>query len=380
MPTQTKLTRFKQSVLSKYRIYNSIFMTLPFDTISKTVVLLPLFHETCKKGFEEGEDPAFIIDTFFKKYQARRSKESQINLLFRFIQYIERQVVLFDAIEDAAFPIVNNMDGIGTLRSLKEAAVSENKLKQLQHYLEEFKVRIVLTAHPTQFYPGSVLGIITDLTTAIEENDITRIKKLLAQLGITPFLKTEKPTPYDEAISLIWYLENIFYHSASSIYNYIESNIYEDKEVHNEFVNLGFWPGGDRDGNPFVTTEITLKVADRLRQAILRNYYRDLRKLRRKLTFRKVSDIVLDLEKKLYQSFIEPGKIIIGLDEFMEGLLSIKKLLIEEYQSLYLTELKDLIHKVRIFGFHFASLDIRQDSRVHHGVFEKIVDHILKKD
>src|SRR5210317_2170548 len=231
MPTQTKLTRFKQSVLSKYRIYNSIFMTLPFDTISKTVVLLPLFHETCKKGFEEGEDPAFIIDTFFKKYQARRSKESQINLLFRFIQYIERQVVLFDAIEDAAFPIVNNMDGIGTLRSLKEAAVSENKLDALQKYLEEFKVRIVLTAHPTQFYPGSVLGIITDLTEAIRQNDLLRINDLLAQLGKTPFFKHKKPTPYDEAVSLIWYLENVFYNSFGSIYDYIQQNIFDGKPI-----------------------------------------------------------------------------------------------------------------------------------------------------
>ena len=100
-------------------------------------------------------------------------------------------------------------------------------------------------------------------------------------MGITPFLKTEKPTPLDEATNLIWYLENIFYQAAGSIYNYIESNIYEGKEVHNEFVSMGFWPGGDRDGNPFVTTEITEQVAKKLRQSIIRNYYRDLKKLRR---------------------------------------------------------------------------------------------------
>ena len=159
MPTQPKLTRFNQNVLSKYQIYNSIFMTLPFDTITKTGALLPLFHETCQKGFANQDNPTTIVERFFEKYQARRSKESQTNLLFRFIQYIERQVVLFDAIEDAAFPVVNNMDGIGTLRSLKETASSENKLETLKKYLEKFKVRIVLTAHPTQFYPGSVLGM-----------------------------------------------------------------------------------------------------------------------------------------------------------------------------------------------------------------------------
>uniref|UniRef100_UPI004048D997 phosphoenolpyruvate carboxylase n=1 Tax=Mariniflexile sp. TaxID=1979402 RepID=UPI004048D997 len=219
-----------------------------FDAITKTGALLPLFHETCQKGFKNGDDPTTIVDTFFKKYQARRTKESQINLLFRFIQYIERQVVLFDAVEDAAFPIVNNMEGIGTLRNLKESAISNNNLEELQSYLEAFKVRIVLTAHPTQFYPGSVLGIITDLTQAIKTNNLSEINNLFAQLGKTPFFKHEKPTPYDEAKSLIWYLENVFYKSFGEIYNYIQQNIYDDTKKHNEIINIGFWPGGDRDG------------------------------------------------------------------------------------------------------------------------------------
>jgi phosphoenolpyruvate carboxylase len=246
-------------------------MTLPFDTITKTGALLPLFHETCKKGFENNENPTTIVETFFKKYQDRRSPQSQINLLFRFIQYIERQVVLFDAIEDAAFPEVNNMDGIGTLRSLKETATSENKIETLKKYLKEFKVRIVLTAHPTQFYPGSVLGIITDLSEAIRTNDLLKINDLLAQLGKTPFFKHQKPTPYDEAVSLIWYLENVFYKSFGTIYDYIQQNIFDGEQIDNDIINIGFWPGGDRDGNPFVTPEITLKVANRLRETVIKN-------------------------------------------------------------------------------------------------------------
>ncbi len=300
MLTQPKFIRFNQNVLSKYQIYNSIFMTLPFDTIIKTGALLPLFHETCKKGFTNGDDPTTIVNSFFKKYQARRSPESQINLLFRFIQYIERQVVLFDAIEDAAFPIVNNMDGIGTLRSLKESATAENKLELLQKYLEEFKVRIVLTAHPTQFYPGSVLGIITDLTEAVSDNDLLRINDLLAQLGKTPFFKHKKPSPYDEAVSLIWYLENVFYKSFGTVYDYIQQNIFDGKHIDNDIINIGFWPGGDRDGNPFVTPEITLKVAKRLKATVIKNYYRDVRRLRRKLTFQGVEDRVVHLETELY--------------------------------------------------------------------------------
>ena len=46
-----------------------------------------------------------------------------------------------------------------------------------------------------------------------------------------------------------------------------------------------------------------------------------------------------------------------------------------EHKGLYADEIQDLIHKLKLFGFHFASLDIRQDSRVHNRVFENIVSH-----
>ncbi|QDO95655.1 phosphoenolpyruvate carboxylase [Formosa sediminum] len=378
MSVQPKLTRFNQNVLSKYQIYNSIFMTLPFDSITKTGVLLPLFHETCEKGFKNGDNPTTIVESFFEKYQARRSDESQINLLFRFIQYIERQVVLFDAIEDAAFPIVNNMEGIGTLRSLKETASSENRTELLKQYLEEFKVRIVLTAHPTQFYPGSVLGIITDLTTAIQENNLLLINDLLAQLGKTPFYKKKKPTPYDEAISLIWYLENVFYYSFGSIYDYIQQNIFDNKEIDNDILNIGFWPGGDRDGNPFVTPEITLKVADRLKQTVIKNYYRDSRRLKRRLTFTGVEERISLIEEKLYKQMVNiKDNSIITLEELESELQLIKMTLIEKHQSLYVTEVQSFINKIKLFGFHFAALDIRQDSRAHDQVFTDMVEAVI---
>lgn len=372
MAVQPKLERFRKNVLSKFQIYNSIFMTLPFDQITKTGVLLPLFHETCEKGYAAGDNPSTIVDTFFQKYQARRTKKSQIKLLFRFIQYIERQVVLFDAIEDAAFPVINNMDGIGTLRSLKEKAFSENKMDELRAYLDEFKVRIVLTAHPTQFYPGSVLGIITDLTEAIKDNDLGRINSLLAQLGKTPFFKHTKPTPFDEAVNLIWYLENVFYDSFGSIFDYIHQNIYDNKNIKNEIINIGFWPGGDRDGNPFVLPDTTLKVAGLLKKSILRNYAKDLKKLKRKLTFRGVEDRVGQLIDDAYRGYTDPG--VFDLDAFLDELKDIRKVVSKEHHSLYLREITSLINKIQLFGHHFATLDIRQDSRIHHKVFSKIVE------
>ncbi|WP_025663657.1 phosphoenolpyruvate carboxylase [Aquimarina megaterium] len=374
MARKPKIERFNENVLAKYQIYNSIFITLPFDTISNTGVLLPLFKEVCEKGYDQHKNPTEIVEDFFLLYQDNPESKEKHDLLFRFIQYIERQVVLFDAIEDAAFPIVNNMDGRGTLRSIKEEAQAKGKLEELKDYLRRFKIRPTLTAHPTQFYPGTVLGIIHDLDAAIRNNDSPRIKKLLAQLGKTAFFKKEKPTPYDEAVSLIWYLENVFYHSAGTIYNYVQQNIFEGEDLENDLINLGFWPGGDRDGNPFVTTEITLKVAKRLRKTILINYYRDIRALKRRITFGNLQDKIAVLENALYDNFYyaktaEP----LSIETLMNGLLEIREELIKEHQSLFLEDLQDLINKVKIFGFHFGTLDVRQDSRVHHKVLTEVV-------
>ena len=371
----TKEERFQQHVLSKYQIYNSIFMTLPFDAITRTGVLLPLFQEICEKGFEAHKNPTEIVASFFKQYRNNPSTEEQINLLFRFIQYIERQVVLFDAIEEATFPIINNMDGRGTLRNVREEAEDKNKKEALKSYLERFKVRPVLTAHPTQFYPGTVLGIITDLARAIERNELEKMKELLAQLGKTPFFKKTKPTPYDEAVSLIWYLENVFYHAVTHIFDYIQNNIFEGEPLENQVINLGFWPGGDRDGNPFVTTEITLKVAERLRQTILRNYHKDLRKLRRRITFKGAEELVLDLENKVSEHINLPQeKGTLTSEEILESLTAIKDVLEAQHQGLFVDRVVDLMNKVKLFGLYFATLDIRQDSRVHTHVMNSIAE------
>ena len=390
MYTLPKIERFNQNVLSKYRIYNSVFITLPFDAIDNTGVMLPLFSEVCDNGFKNNWSPKQIVDFFAVKYldtrgsaessEANASERDKISLMFRFIQYVERQIVLFDAIEDAAFPIVNNMEGRGSLRDINEKSEAKDKRDELIDFLENFCIRTVLTAHPTQFYPGAVLGIITDLTEAIRINDLIQIKQLLAQLGKTPFIKKVKPTPFDEAVSLIWYLENVFYTTIGEMMQYLQKNIFNEKAIENPIINLGFWPGGDRDGNPFVTTEITEKVANRLRTSILKCYYFDIRTLKRKLTFNGVDSIIANLEFKLYRSvFYSQGQVFISLEELINELNIVKQIIINEHQSLYLDEVNMLLQKINQFGFHFASLDIRQNSHIHNQVFEDIIS-LLKKE
>jgi phosphoenolpyruvate carboxylase len=62
--------------------------------------------------------------------------------------------------------------------------------------------------------------------------------------------------------------------------HYLQKNVFNGESIENALIKLGFWPGGDRDGNPFVTTDITLNVAERLRTAILKCYYIEIRNLK----------------------------------------------------------------------------------------------------
>lgn len=376
----SRIDRFNESVALKFQLFNSLFMTLPFDAIDNTGVLLPLFAEICDEGYKNHQSPEEIFNTFADKYIKEATEEERVNLMFRFIQYVERQIVLFDAVEDAAFDLLHNLEGSGSLRESRERAESGGLTDELQNFLQDFQVRTVLTAHPTQFYPGEVLGIITDLTIAIKENKLAEIKTLLAQLGKTPFIKKEKPTPYDEAVSLIWFLENVFYKTAGEMSSYIQDTLMKGDPLKHPVMSFGFWPGGDRDGNPFVTNEITLKVANRLRTSILKCYYRDMRRLKRKLTFSGVEELVTDVELRLYRSvFYSDGELFITLSEFIAALAKIRAMVVERHQSLYLDEIDNLINKVNLFGFHFAGLDIRQNSRIHNTVFADVFKRLSEQ-
>jgi phosphoenolpyruvate carboxylase len=364
------LQHFKNYVGLKFQLYNSLFTSLPFYRIEKTGILLSLFINVCEEGYKKKLSPAQIIEDFFSKQSSFTTQPEKLDLLFRFIQFIERQVVLFDALEDAAFTKVHDMGGQGTLKQLEMQVRQSNKEEALSKKLKDFSVEIVLTAHPTQFYPGAVLGIINDLSKSLSENNTEQINMYLQQLGKTPFFKKEKPTPYDEAISLIWYLESVFFPAAGRITSFLKNQFPDAVHDNNPVIKMGFWPGGDRDGNPFVNTDITLKVADALRGSIIKCYYMEVRKLRRRLTFKGVDVLLSELEKQLYNNiFIPNGRTSLTKDGILSILNQIKDLLIYQHNGLFLHLIDNLINKVHVFGLHFASLDVRQDSSIHKKTF-----------
>ena len=375
--------QFNETVSTRYHMYNSLFLNLPYTGIYRTGTLLPLLQQACEQGFEKGRDPKSIIKKFFADYTPQATLEEQFNLLFGFIQYAERQVVLFDSIEDAAFDEINDLNGAGTVSSLLLRAQAEGSMEELRKKLEDFSVRVVLTAHPTQFYPGNVLAIINDLELSIRENKLSNINLLLRQLGKTPFFNKEKPSPYDEAVSLCWFLENVFYPVIPDIISRLMAGSQMKLEDWKNFdlLKIGFWPGGDRDGNPFVTHEITLRVAQRLQETVLKCYHRDIRILKRRLTFKGVDDIIARAERKIYPiAYGGHGEIYNHPDELLNDLFEAREVLINRHKSLFLNLLDDFILKVKIFGFYFASMDIRQDSRKHAYAWDAIFEKLQSKN
>ncbi|HTH37736.1 MAG TPA: phosphoenolpyruvate carboxylase, partial [Pyrinomonadaceae bacterium] len=232
-----------------------------------------------------------------------------------------------------------------------------------------------LTAHPTQFYPGAVLGIINDLVTAIDDNNISDINTLLQQLGRTPFFKKQKPTPFDEAASLIWYLENVFYEAIGNIASELRSTIDGPFDL-SGLIKMGLWSGGDRDGNPFVTSETTMQVAATLRRAAIRSYHADVRTLKRRLTFANVETEVAELERGLYDEAFRNAQPTLTRGAILDRLNAIRETLVTQHNGLFRHLVDDLIGKVEIFGVHFASLDIRQEASEHSRVIQSVAENV----
>lgn len=369
-----RLAAFEKSVKNKFNIFNSMFLNLPYRKDSNISILIPVLYEQCKPGLESGNHPREILDSFFNNYANITDEREKIDFMFSVIQYVERQVVLYDSIEDAAFPELRELGNYLSIRDFFQLVDSKKNWGNISEKLSTFSARIVFTAHPTQFYPPSVLDIINTLRNLIGNNQINEIDMALQQLGLTSLINSKKPTPQEEARNIIYFLRNVYYHAVGDLYGYIKEST-GNKNFHNpNIIKLGFWPGGDRDGNPFVTAGITMNVANELRMTLMKCYYQDVKDLQQKLTFRAVEDPLDFLREKLYHAMFDPT-VTIAWEEIIQPLIEIRGLLETQYHGLYLKELNKLIDKVNIFRIHFATLDIRQDNSIHRKAVEAILRH-----
>ena len=375
MQQQERLAEFKKSVQNKFNVYNSLFLNLPYENIENVGMLIPLLLNQSEKGLSNGLNPKEILENFFENFVEIKSEKEQIDFMFRIIQYVERQVVLYDSVEDAAFPKLHKHSSSLSLKDYFQLVEKNNSWDTIWDKLSNFSARIVLTAHPTQFYTPAVLDIITNLRTLILEDKIDEIDVGLQQLGLTSLVNAKKPTPLDEAKNIIYTLRHVYYDAIGEMYAYIKGSVGSKQFENHDIVKLGFWPGGDRDGNPFVTADITRDVMNELRLTLMKCYYNDLKGLVHKLTFKDVQEPLQKLRSNLYTAMFDSSKDI-GYEDLILPLEEIRLILIEKYQGLYLKDLEKFIDKVKIFKVHFATIDIRQDHSMH----TKVMVEVLKKN
>jgi phosphoenolpyruvate carboxylase len=356
----------------KFQIYNSLFLNLYYNDSNHIGYLLPLFKKYASKGIEKQNGPVKIIDQFFEQ-NAEGYFENKIDFMFKVIQYVERQIVLFDSIEDSTSPYELEDQQVVRISELLSDQLANAHVEEVMKKLNDFRIRIVLTAHPTQFYRPPVLDIISNLREQISNNDIQEVDTLLHQLGLTSLVNSKSPTPLEEAKNIIHICRTNYYNAIGDFqYQLIKNNA---SFVNQNLITLGFWPCGDRDGNPYVTHKTTKEVMDTLRMTLMKCYYNDLKVLISKLTFKEAEVILYELKDKLYTSMFEKDHCI-DHKEILNKLEEVEKIIVNHYESLYLEDLHKYKAKVSVFRNHFASLDIRQDHSVH----VNTVTYILKEN
>lgn len=377
----------------KFQLYNGLLLHMPFPEVRESGMLLPLFSSACKQGMESGEPPQQIVRSFLGHATGADNSaqpgaaagdldDSDIDPLFSLLRLIERQVVLFDSLEDAGFTRIHDMKGPGTLQDLLNRIERKDKTQAYREFLDSYAVRVVLTAHPTQFYTDEVLTILTDLADSVEQNELRNVHDYLLQLAQTRFKNPQKPTPLEEAHSLMWILEHVMYRVIPEIHARMVDALNVDHARRLEYpgkILLGFWPGGDRDGNPYVTADLTEQVAELLRTAILRLYLQDFLQIRRRLTFTSVVDDMERIQRRLEAAvqgcgaFVGEYEAYDTPEELRADLLQVYQAVMQENGGLFSDRVAGLIYKVQCFGFHFASLDVRQDSSIHERVWGRLL-------
>jgi len=295
--------------------------------------------------------------------------------------------------------------------------------------LQSLRFHPVFTAHPTEARRRAVsdsirrlAGLLDDLDgggsgAAVEGAEGARIRRSMLEevdtLWRTAPLRSEKPTPVDEARSVMAAFDETLYTAVPEVYRRIEAILHGDEAgavppVVRPFVRVGTWVGGDRDGNPFVTAKISRKVARIASEHVLLGLERSAQRIGRSLTlhagttpasaalqqlFQRMADVdaaapeilerspgelhraaVLLIARRIGATrtrdadlaYREPAELLADLRTVQDSLAAAGA------RRQAFGGLQELIWQAETFGFHLAELEVRQHSAVHVKVLEEI--------
>ena len=136
--------------------------------------------------------------------------------------------------------------------------------KDLQSWIDNFSVRPVFTAHPTEAARRSVLGKMTTISELLQQPDsptqCMRLAETIDLLWQTDELRLGRPEPLDEAVNSIYYLDELLVQTVPEVLAEFASEVKRlgvDLSLSAKPLSFGTWIGGDRDGNPNITADVT---------------------------------------------------------------------------------------------------------------------------
>ncbi len=259
-------------------------------------------------------------------------------------------------------------------RELKIAGV---KRQQLQQCLDELEVQPVLTAHPTEAKRRTVLNQLCRVAQAIEQPD-----EALEALWQTEEIREQRVGPLQEVASAVYYFDRTIFDTIPDFYTTFDAELaasFPGAKRQRPFLTFASWVGGDRDGNPFVTPEVSRTTAQWHTCVAMDFYERQCAALIEEITHaaRQARDAHLRASTQGMRSF-QPYEVfrsqIAGLrrklragkaelSEILETLQSVQKgLLRQKATRAARGRIQRLLTQVRVFGLHLAELDFRDHS------------------
>lgn len=296
---------------------------------------------------------------------------------------------------------------------------------EVQSVLDDLSLELIMTAHPTEATKRTVLEIQKRILTNLRKIDnpqITDREKLAVEESLfnevmvlwhTDELRHRKPKVLDEVRNGLYYFDQTLFNTLPDIFEELGSQLQDqisdkDWDVPN-FIRFGSWIGGDRDGNPNVTPEITWTTLKMQRDMVLNKYHTVIVDLMRRFSqstertqisrhliehVEKEEKTYLENEEKwlvtsevyrrkfavILKRLAEVGKSSTGYkaaEELAEDLKIIKESA-ETYlpKNRKLKTLRKVIRQVEMFGFHLATLDIRNHSGEHESAVTEILSAV----
>ncbi|MGH8728344.1 MAG: phosphoenolpyruvate carboxylase, partial [Burkholderiales bacterium] len=314
-----------------------------------------------------------------------------------------------------------------------EAAKGGVSPEKIQAVLNDLRVRPVITAHPTEAKRVTVLEkhrkiyrLLVELEsprwTARERSALViALRNEIELLWMSGELRLTKPTPQQEVAWGLYFFDETLYDAAPELLSKVEQVLHAyypgEQFTISPFFQFGAWIGGDRDGNPFVTTEVTKKALNQNRLAVLRRYRARLVELARNLSltenaspvpesFRRALNETLtaasDAEAirgrnpgELYRQYLAvmlakldstiakgfTGKPYANADELTADLTEMESSLIEAgHDALARSFVAPLKRQVETFRFSTVRLDLRENSTMTNQAVAALARTRLGKD